>query len=64
MKVLRIGIASLDEMQARTRGILSGKRKRRTNEPKLWFSSERALFAVLYISALAKTEHRTSNIER
>ena len=23
-----------------------------------------ALFAVLYISALAKTEHRTSNIER
>ena len=47
MKVLRIGIASLDEMQARTRGILSGKRKRRTDEPKLWFSSERALFAVL-----------------
>ena len=47
MKVLRIGIASLDEMQARTREILSGKRKRRTDEPQLWFSSERALFTVL-----------------
>ena len=47
MKVLRIGIASVDAMQARTRAILSGKRKRRPDEPKLWFSSEQALFTVL-----------------
>jgi predicted transcriptional regulator len=47
MKVLRIGIASVDEMQARTRAILSGKRKRRPDEPKLWFSSEQTLFTVL-----------------
>ncbi len=47
MKVLRIGIASVDAMQARTRAILSGKRKRKPDEPKLWFSSEQALFTVL-----------------
>ena len=38
MKVLRIGIASVDEFKARTIAVVKGQRKVRAGEPKLWFT--------------------------
>jgi predicted transcriptional regulator len=43
MKVLRIGIASIDEFKARTVAIAKGQRKVRAGEPKLWFSSAQSV---------------------
>jgi len=47
MKVLKIGIASLDEMRARTMGIASGELKPRRDDPKLWFTSAESIAKVL-----------------
>lgn len=47
MKVLRIGIASYDEMKARTMAIARGDLKPRRDEPKLWFASFESLARVL-----------------
>ena len=43
MKVLRIGIASVDEFKARTIAIAAGRRKVRANDPKIWFNSAQSL---------------------
>jgi predicted transcriptional regulator len=43
MKVLRIGIASVDEFKARTIAVVKGERKVRAGEPKLWFSSAQSI---------------------
>ena len=39
MKTLQVGIASLDETRARTLAIAGGERKRRSGEPRVWFTS-------------------------
>jgi predicted transcriptional regulator len=43
MKVLRIGIASVDEFKARTIAVAKGERKVRAGEPKLWFNSAQSI---------------------
>jgi predicted transcriptional regulator len=43
MKVLRIGIASVDDFKARTIAVVKGERKVRAGEPKLWFSSAQSI---------------------
>jgi predicted transcriptional regulator len=43
MKVLRIGIASVDAFKARTLAIVQGRRKHKAGEPKLWFSSAQSI---------------------
>src|ERR1700738_509189 len=43
MKVLRIGVASVDEFKARTIAVVKGQRKVRAGEPKLWFSSAQSI---------------------
>ena len=47
MKVLKIGIASLDEMRARTMAIARGELKPRRDDPKLWFTSAESIAKVL-----------------
>jgi predicted transcriptional regulator len=47
VKVLRIGIASREEMKRRTIDIAKGKRKRSPDEPQVWFSSFESLAKVL-----------------
>jgi predicted transcriptional regulator len=47
MKTLRIGIASYEEMKARTMAIAQGKLKPRDDEPKLWFTSIESISRVL-----------------
>ena len=42
-----IGIASLDEMEARTRAVARGELKLPPDEPKLWFSSIEAMVKAL-----------------
>lgn len=39
MKTLRMGIASYEEMKARTMAIARGEHKRKRGEPKVWFTS-------------------------
>lgn len=46
-KVLRIGIASRDEMRDRTLAIASGKLKPSEDDPKVWFTSIKSLGEVL-----------------
>ncbi|MGB7102767.1 MAG: transcriptional regulator [Xanthobacteraceae bacterium] len=46
MTTLRIGIASYEEMKARTMAIARGKRRVSSDEPKVWFTSTES-FAVL-----------------
>jgi len=43
MKVLRIGIASIDDFKARTIAIAKGRVKPKAGEPKIWFSSAQSL---------------------
>jgi predicted transcriptional regulator len=43
MKVLRIGIASMDGFKARTIAIAKGRAKARADEPKIWFNSAQSL---------------------
>jgi len=47
MKTLRIGIASLADMKARTMAVARGELKIGPNEPKLWFTSIESLARVL-----------------
>lgn len=39
MTVLKVGIASVDAMKARTLAIARGDRRRRHDEPRIWFPS-------------------------
>ncbi len=47
MKILRIGIASYEEMKERTMAIARGELKPGDDEPKLWFTSIESLARVL-----------------
>jgi predicted transcriptional regulator len=47
MKILRIGIASYEDMKARTMAIARGELKPGADEPKLWFTSFESLSRVL-----------------
>jgi predicted transcriptional regulator len=47
MKTLRIGIASYEQMKARTRAIAHGKHRREAGEPRVWFTSLESLAKVL-----------------
>lgn len=46
-KILRIGIASRDEIKQRTLEIATGKRRRQPDEPRVWFTSVDAFSRVL-----------------
>jgi len=47
MTTLRIGIASYDEMKARTMAIAKGKHRPKRGEPKVWFTSMESFARVL-----------------
>jgi len=47
MKTLRVGIASLEQMKARTIAIASGKYRPAAGEPKVWFTSTESFTRVL-----------------
>ena len=47
MKTLRIGIASYQEMKARTMAIARGDLKPKPSDPKVWFPSTESLVRVL-----------------
>lgn len=47
MKVLKVGIASYEEMKARSLAIARGERRRRRGEPKIWFRSVESFAKVL-----------------
>jgi predicted transcriptional regulator len=43
MKILRIGIASIDAFKARTIAIAKGRAKPAPGEPKIWFNSAQSV---------------------
>src|SRR5580698_6848306 len=47
MKVLRVGIASYEDMKARTMAIARSSLKPKPGEPKVWFPSAESLVRVL-----------------
>lgn len=47
MKTLRVGIASYEEMKARTRAIAQGRCQPGPDEPKVWFASAASFARVL-----------------
>ena len=47
MKTLKIGIASYEDMKARTMAIARGRLKPKTHEPKVWFTSTESFAKVL-----------------
>lgn len=47
MKTLRVGIASYEEMKARTMAIARGLHKPASDEPKVWFTSAESFARVL-----------------
>ncbi len=47
MKTLRVGIASYEEMKARTMAVARGKLRITRNEPKVWFRSTESFAKVL-----------------
>lgn len=47
MKTLRIGIASYEDMKARTVAIARGKLKPKADDPKVWFTSTESFAKVL-----------------
>jgi predicted transcriptional regulator len=47
MKQVKVGIMPLKEFQAYTKAIVTGKHKRKNDEPKIWFSSMAAFAQVL-----------------
>jgi predicted transcriptional regulator len=47
MKILKIGIASYEEMKARTLSIARGELKPKPADPKVWFPSTESLVRVL-----------------
>ena len=46
-RILRIGIATRDEMRARTMAIARGETKRSPDDPRVWFTSLESLAQVL-----------------
>lgn len=46
-KALRIGVASLDRIRARTLAIARGEYRRRPDDPRVWFTSLESLAQVL-----------------
>ena len=46
-RVLRVGIASLEEMKARTLAVARGEHRPGPDEPKVWFTSMESLAQVL-----------------
>jgi predicted transcriptional regulator len=47
MTTLKIGIATYDEMKARTMAIAKGKHKPKRGEPKVWFTSMESFARIL-----------------
>ncbi len=47
MKTLKIGIASYEDMKARTMAIARGRLKPKAHEPKVWFTSTESFAKVL-----------------
>ena len=47
MTTLKVGIASYDEMKARTMAMAQGKRCVKADEPKVWFTSTESFAKVL-----------------
>jgi len=47
MKTLRVGIASYDDMKARTLAIARGELRPKASEPKVWFTSPESFAKVL-----------------
>ena len=47
MTILRVGIASYDDMKERTLAIARGEAKPRANEPRVWFTSTESFARVL-----------------
>ena len=47
MTTLRVGIASYEEMKARTLAVASGQRRIAASEPKVWFTSTESFAKVL-----------------
>ena len=47
MTTLKVGIASYEEMKARTLAIARGKKRIRRDEPKIWFTSMESFAKVL-----------------
>jgi len=47
MTTLRVGIASYDEMKARTMAVARGERRLAPHEPKVWFTSTESFAKVL-----------------
>ena len=47
MTTLKVGIASYDEMKARTMAVARGKRRASADEPKVWFTSTESFAKVL-----------------
>lgn len=57
MSTLRVGIASPEEMKARTLAIARGERRVSANEPKIWFTSPESFMKVLSNSNRALLEY-------
>lgn len=47
MTTLKVGIASYDQMKARTTAIARGEHRRRRGEPKIWFTSMESFAKIL-----------------
>ena len=47
MKTLKVGIASYEEMKARTLAIANGKLRPKANDPKVWFTSPESFARLL-----------------
>jgi predicted transcriptional regulator len=47
MTTLKVGIASYEEMKARTMAVARGERRVSSNEPKVWFTSTESFAKVL-----------------
>ena len=47
MTTLKVGIASYDEMKARTMAVAQGKWRVKADEPKVWFTSTESFDKVL-----------------
>ncbi|MEX1203899.1 MAG: helix-turn-helix domain-containing protein [Dongiaceae bacterium] len=47
MTTLKVGIASYDQMKARTTAMARGQHRRRRGEPKIWFTSMESFAKVL-----------------
>ncbi len=47
MTTLKVGIASYEEMKARTMSIARGERRVKADEPKVWFTSTESFAKVM-----------------